>query len=135
MGNDLYVGDKASAIADEDDLGDKAIAIAGDNDVYVGKRVIGIADGLKRVLASVTNGHVVYGGSAKVWGYTDASYDLGVWGVCTLLGCPNGVIQLLGVRTADTIGHLRVESVPQLCNAVVHRCEAALHMETPRARL
>ena len=122
MGNDLYVDEKAIAIADG-------------NDRDISEKATAIADGLKRVLASVRNGHVVYGGAAKVWGYTDASYDLGVREVCALLGCPDGALQLHGVRAADTIGHLRVESVPQLCNAVVHWCEAVLRMETPRARL
>ena len=122
MGNDLYVDEKMVDIADENpgDIEEKATAIA---------------NGLKCVLASVSNGHIVYGGAGKIWGYSNVSYDQGVRKVCALLECYDGVRELQGIRTADTIGHLRTECVPQLCAAVLRWCQTALRMETPMARL
>ena len=122
MGNDLYVDEKKVDIAHEDlyEMEMKANAIA---------------KGLKDVLATVKNGHIIYGGSGKVWGYSNRSYDHGVQKVCSLLACHDGVPELQGIRTADSIGHLRVECVPQLCAAILRWCQTALRMETPMARL
>ena len=94
-----------------------------------------IADGLRRVLSCVSNGYVIYGGSAAVWGYADTSYDTSVAEVCALLNCDSGANELLGVRTADAIGHLRVESVPQLCTAILHWCRPICYVGAPKARL
>ena len=122
MGNDLYVDEKTL---------DKGDAKPRDMD----EKATAIANGLKCVLASLSDGHVVYGGAGKIWGYSDTSYDQGVRKVCALLDCPDGALELHGIKTADPIGHLRTECVPQLCAAVLRWCQTALRMETPMARL
>ena len=112
-----------------------ALVVSMGNDLYGGGEATAIAGGLKDVLEVLPGGHVVYGGSASVWGYADDTYDKGVKEVCTSLVCPDGSVQLASVRTVDAIGHLHVESVPQLCSAVVQWCVAIRRSWTPMARL
>ena len=135
MGNDLYGIDKECTIGNTDVPDDEGGAIASGKELYVDLKATAIAEALKGVVGSGQNAHVIYGGSAQVWGYSDACYDRGVRVVCDLLDCRNGAMQLLGVRTADSIGHLHVESVPQLCQAFVQWCKGILPMEIPKARL
>ena len=49
----------------------------------------------------------VFGGSAKLWGYSDDAYDRHVADVCSIVGGINGAVELSGIRTADRTGHLR----------------------------
>ena len=103
------------------------------NDVYGGVKATAIADVLKQILATIPNGYVIYGGSASVWGYPEGIYDTEVNKVCELLDCPSGASELANVETVDTIGHLHVKAVPQLCQAFVHWCRS-IRCE-PRSRL
>ena len=105
------------------------------NDLYDGCEATLIAQGLKEALSVVPDAHVVYGGSASVWGYSKESYGRGVEEICLLLGCPNGAAELLSVRTCDAIGHLHVESVALLCKAVVQWCKTILSSRMTKARL
>ena len=102
------------------------------NDLYGGVKATAIADGLKQILATIPNGHVIFGGSASVWGYQDGTYDAEVKEVCNLLGCPNGATELANVKTVDAIGHLHVKAVPQLCKAFVQWCSSVRNVSRSR---
>ncbi len=57
-------------------------------------------------------------GAARLWKYTDDAYDRYVSEVI------NGAAELSGIRTADTMGHLRVSSVGVLYRAFVKWAKA-----------
>ena len=89
------------------------------NDVTDGASAETIGAGLRCLLDRFPGSSVVYGASASVWGYTNQSYDDIVLRVCSNLDCISGAQELRGSSISDSIGHLRVESVPLLCDAVI----------------
>ena len=114
------------------------------NDLYDGVTPAAVAEGLQQVLDMVENGHTIYGGSAAVWGYPRPGYPRpgslleDTWGkdvaeVCSLLNCKTGADELMGIETVDDIGHLHLNSAPQLCKAMIKWCTDI--RDVPRARL
>ena len=89
-----------------------------------------ITEGLRCVLRRFPAARVVYGASGAVWGYANEAYDDTVQKVCSILGCTSGTRELYGARTSDFIGHLHVEAVPRLCDAIVTWCLSAVIART-----
>ena len=113
------------------------LAISMGNDLY-GRGAIdswAIAEGLRKLCTVLPDVHFIYGGSAAVWGYSNENYDKKVREVCELLGCQDGSAELFGVATVDSIGHLNVNSVPQLCKATVLWSKKSVKAMLSRARL
>ena len=102
------------------------------NDLTDGATADAITNGLRHILYRIPVATVVYGASGAVWGYADEAYDVAVCKICADLGCISGADELHGVRTYDRVGHLHVETVPQLCDAIVRRC---LNASRPRSKL
>jgi len=102
---------------------DHLLVVSMGNDVTDGATAAPIARELRRCLDRFTSAKLVYGASATVWGYSNRDYDDTVCCVCSILGCSSGARELHGARLGDSIGHLRVQSVP-LCAAVVSWCSS-----------
>jgi len=118
-GDYLFLAEAAASLG-----ANHMLVVSMGNDETDGATAETIAEGLRCVLCRFPGTSVVYGASGAVWGYTNQAYDDSVHKVCSILGCNSGARELYGARTSDSIGHLRVESVPRLCDAIVTWCSS-----------
>ena len=115
---------------------DALLVISMGNDLLQGCVGVGaVAVELSAIQSMFPCVSMVYGGSASIWGYTNADYDKLVASICARLCCRDGSAELEGVQIGDAIGHLRPASAGQLCDAVVTWARAAMARVPIRARL
>ena len=116
-------GDYGRLVAAASSLGAQHLLIVSmGNDITDGATAHSIVSGLRSCRGRFLSSRLVYGASAAIWCYADCEYDKTVLAVCSNLCCISGSRELHGAQVGDSIGHLRVESVPLLCAAIVSWC-------------